>query len=121
MKQSAGGHRWLHSELETLLLTSFAAASLSKSASEKLDHFCSEFGRSLPAVAAAGPGFAVGGEEFLGRRRSAQVAESTFPRKVNLNVQRRSSHMGCPLHASILNACALGQEGWAVYEEAEGR
>ncbi len=76
--------------LETLLLTLFATASLSKSASEKLDHFCSEFGRSLPAVAAAGPGFAVGGEEFLGRRRSAQVAESTFPRKVNLNVQRRS-------------------------------
>jgi hypothetical protein len=61
-------------------------ASLSKSASEKLEYICSELGRPLPAVAAIGSTSAIAGEEMLGRRRSAQVAESTFPRKVNWNM-----------------------------------
>jgi hypothetical protein len=63
-------------------------ALLSKSACEKLDHFCSELGRPLPPVAATGPGSFAGGEDVVGRRRSAQVAESTFPRKVRPKLLR---------------------------------
>ncbi len=84
LKQSAGGDP-LAASPSPLQRASYSptAASLSKLASEKLDHVCSELGRPLPAVAAMGCTSAAAGEEMLGRRRSAQVAESTFPRRVS--------------------------------------
>ncbi len=95
----------------------FIAASLFKSASEKLDHFCSELGRPLPPVAAIGPSSSMG-DDMLGRRRSAQVAESTFPRKV-----KRLLHHICMNYYLVLslNLRAAGQEGWAANEETQGR
>jgi hypothetical protein len=80
LKQSVG-RICIAQSAEKLVFNVFTAASLFKSASEKLDHFCSELGRPLPPVAAMGPSSLMG-EDMLGRRRSAQVAESTFPRKV---------------------------------------
>jgi hypothetical protein len=105
---------------------SFAAATLSKSASEKLEHFCRELGCPVPAVSSVGSGVAMGGDEMLGRRRSAQVAESTFPRKVKPYLQLVhccmwrwpcESFACCP--RTTLTPRVEGEEGRAA-KEAEG-